>query len=99
MIEAWERSDGMWLLYGKTYAQRERIKQAGGMWDANLPGWIVTTEIADALGYPRKVRRRVKDSICGAEDRALVPADAQIGDEVRFFCAHCDSHTRGPIIG
>jgi hypothetical protein len=98
MLQAWPQKSGDYLLIdGNTYYLREKIKAAGGRWDATRKHWTVTREEAVSLGAEIIVHV-MRGPVCcevnmGIESVRSPATESEVerGETRVVFCQHCDS--------
>lgn len=87
-MEAYRQKDGTYMLVGRTYVFREKIKSLGGRWDGNH--WFVSEGSLRELGCQKMVRVRVAAHCHEEEQEILVPEkDVERGVH-RMGCGWCD---------
>lgn len=90
-IEAFPLADGNYAIRGDTYSQREKLKEAGAVWDAQHRQWVASREIASKFA-PIMVFVDV-DTHCheGIRKQWVCEASSAPGTPVRTSCGMCDS--------
>jgi len=92
--QATRRSDGLYLLTGKTYWLRERLKAHGGRWDPKRKAWVVSREAAEEVGALFRTRVRVAAHCHEPEQEICVSHEEAEAGIVRLGCGRCDSSFR-----
>ena len=88
MIQAYPKSDGNFLLRGKTYHYRHKIKALGGKWDGKQ--WIVPASVLAEVHAVRMYQARVNAACHNPEEIIWVSEYDIKRGFTNVGCGFCD---------